>query len=308
MAYALNKPKKSAAKNVRRVALSQIDKALDEAAAPDLPRGERVHQLRKRCKKLRGLVRLVRPAFPDYAAENAAFRDIARTLAPARDAAVLQETYDALTDACAEEIDRPAFAPIRAELTRRRNTLDAEAIEAAIYDARCALSEAAERAADWELDEDGFAAVSGGLKKTHKRAAAGMADAMADPAPAALHEWRKRVKYHRYHLRLLAPLWPEALSAREAEADRLGDLLGDHHDLAILADTVAAAPDAFAGAETVSAFMALVARRQKELEADAFALGRRLFAEKPKHFARRMAALWEIRIGEAEEDRLPKAA
>ena len=308
MAYSFKKPEKSAEKNLRRVALSQIDKAIAEAGDDGLPRAERVHQVRKRGKKLRGLVRLVRPAFPGYAAENAAFRDIARTLAPARDAAVLQQAYDAVMDAYAETVDRPPFAPIRAELTRRRNALDEEAIETALYDARSALSEAAVRAEAWELDESGFDAVAGGLKKTAKRARARMADAEADPTPAALHAWRKRVKYHRYHMRLLAPLWPAAFEARETAADRLGDLLGAHHDLAVLAETLRAGPDAFGDAKTLSAFLALVARRQKELEAEAFPLGRRLFAEKPRHLATRTEALWDIWKREAKADDKLKAA
>ena len=47
----------------RRAAREQADKALDELNAQGKPVSWRVHQLRKRCKKIRAVARLVRPDF-----------------------------------------------------------------------------------------------------------------------------------------------------------------------------------------------------------------------------------------------------
>jgi inorganic triphosphatase YgiF len=58
--------KKTVQKSVRRIALEQIDKAIREVLDDNVNRHEAVHQVRKRCKKLRGLIRLVRPSFQDY--------------------------------------------------------------------------------------------------------------------------------------------------------------------------------------------------------------------------------------------------
>ena len=46
---------------LRRIAREQIGKALDEIADESLPSHAKVHCLRKRCKKMRGLLRLPQP-------------------------------------------------------------------------------------------------------------------------------------------------------------------------------------------------------------------------------------------------------
>ena len=69
MAYTFKRGK-SVQKNVRHIAESQVDKAIAEIDDSDLSMSDTVHQIRKRCKKLRGLIRLVRPRFGAYAAEN----------------------------------------------------------------------------------------------------------------------------------------------------------------------------------------------------------------------------------------------
>lgn len=48
---------------VRRIAVEQIEKARDDLDDDDLRRA--VHEVRKRCKKLRALLRLVRPAMEE---------------------------------------------------------------------------------------------------------------------------------------------------------------------------------------------------------------------------------------------------
>ncbi len=85
MAYRIKKGDKSVQAGLRRIADEQIGRALGEIDDDDLDFAEKVHQVRKRCKKLRGLIRLVRPAFDDYSAENGAFRDAAQMLSGVRD-------------------------------------------------------------------------------------------------------------------------------------------------------------------------------------------------------------------------------
>ncbi|HJL46216.1 MAG TPA: CHAD domain-containing protein, partial [Polyangiaceae bacterium LLY-WYZ-15_(1-7)] len=80
---------------VRRVAREQLEKALDEAKSPVI--ADAVHDLRKRAKKVRALLRLVRKAAPElYARENARVRDAQGLLSSFRDAAALVETFDEL--------------------------------------------------------------------------------------------------------------------------------------------------------------------------------------------------------------------
>ena len=98
MSYAFPRDVERIDEAVRQIAAEQIDKAIAEIDDADLTAHETVHQVRKRCKKLRALARLVRPGFPSYKKENAFFRDLARGLSGARDAQVMCDAYNRLVD------------------------------------------------------------------------------------------------------------------------------------------------------------------------------------------------------------------
>jgi len=149
------------------------------------------------------------------------------------------------------------------------------------------------RSTGFSLDREGFAAVRGGLKKTYKRARDAMAHAYAEPSVERFHEWRKRVKYHRYHTRLLREIWPAIMRRRRNELKRLSDRLGDDHDLAVLRATLTGETDRFGQPRDQQALLALIDRRRKEFQAWSHPLGQRLFAEKPKRHADRFAHIWQ---------------
>lgn len=280
---------------MRRIAVEQIDAAMAEIDDKALDEAETVHQVRKRCKKLRGLVRLVRPAFAAYSRENAAFRDAAAGLSFVRDAEVLLETFDGLIAAFRDGIEAAAFATIRGALAARRDAVahrrDLQDLLAAF---RVEMEAARERAADWALEADEFDALAGGLRRTYGRAVDAMAAARAERTAEAFHEWRKGVKYHFYHTRLLAPVWPGPMQARRDAADRLGEVLGRHHDLAVFQRFVTEDPDLCREAAEREVLLGLAARRQADLELEPFGLGRRLFAEPAKPLSRRWAAWWAV--------------
>ena len=110
---------------LRRIAKSQIKRALEEAAATD-DLSEAVHNVRKRCKKLRALVRLVEPGFSGDPEANRRFRDAARMLSATRDASALVEAYDKLAAACPDRLDRAETATVRAHLVTQRREAHAD--------------------------------------------------------------------------------------------------------------------------------------------------------------------------------------
>ena len=265
MTYRFKRGDSSVEEGLRRIAVDQIDSAIAEIDDEDLDRHEVVHQVRKRCKKVRGLIRLVRPAFGDYAAENAAFRDAAQALSYLRDSEALLETHDLLMETYGDQVDREALASVRRRLTERQKEIEAEHdLEGELQTFRDRMTEARERAERWRVAEDGFGPIAGGLRKTYKRAQRAMAVARERPSTESFHEWRKRVKYHWYHTRLLRPIWPGPMKAREQAADRMGDLLGDHHDLAVLERRLDQGRADFGPSTDLDAFGALV-RRRKEM-------------------------------------------
>lgn len=293
MSFSFDQRDSSVQDGLRRIALDQMDSAIGEIDDSGLDEHETVHQVRKRCKKLRGLIRLVRPAFADYSAENVAFRDAARSLSFLRDSEALIATYDGLLDHYGDAIERPALASVRRRLTLRQKAAVREHdLDAALESFRRAMQRARRRAAKWSLDQDGFGPLAAGLAKTYGRARKAMARARNEGTAEAIHEWRKRVKYHWYHARLLAPMWQGPIKAYAQAAHRLSDLLGDHHDLAVMRQTVTGDPDAFGKPDAVEVFLGLVGRRQAELAAESMDLGERLLAETPAALVERWSAYW----------------
>ncbi len=132
---------------------------------------EKVHQIRKRCKKLRGLIRLVRPEFRDYKSENAFFRDAAGGLSHIRDARSVISSFDRLVDHFQNHIARGPCASVREQLVQRRAEVMSNQgkLTTRLDEVYAQLQAARQRAAYWKIGDDGFSAVEGGLRKTFRR-------------------------------------------------------------------------------------------------------------------------------------------
>ncbi len=288
------KPKETVTDAVQRIAVEQIENALAEIDDSDLNVHETIHQVRKRCKKIRGVIRLVRPAMKNYSAENAWFRDAARKLSDLRDATTLLECFDALMERYKEDVNAESYAPVRDILVKRRNAVaEAQDLDERLDAFREMMEAGRERVKSWKIKGHGYDAVSGGLKKTYKRSRKAMDSAYADPAPERFHEWRKRVKYNRYHTRLIRELWPEVLRPLRDEVKRLSDRLGEDHDLAVLREILVSEEARFGSPQDHIVLLSLIDNRRKELQAWAHPLGRRLYAEEPKRYARRLGRCWK---------------
>jgi len=294
MPYRFRKSDATVEAGMRRIACEQIDQALASLAASGDARAGAVHDIRKRCKKLRGLVRIVQPRFSGYSEENAAFRQIAALLGGARDAGVMQDTFDAVMKDHDGAMEPSDIAPVRAALTRQRNAeLDRSGLDAAFAEARRRIEAARERADSWTLKADGWEALSPGVAKTYGRARKAMRKTTRKPSGENHHDWRKWVKYHWYHARLLRDLWPDHMKQRAEDAHTLAELLGDHHDCHVFEQTIRADPDAYGSADTVETVIKLTRRRRALLEEQAHRLGARLQAERTDALVDRWGAWWE---------------
>lgn len=285
----------SARDGVRRIASEQVKKALDEVGDSDLDRHERVHQLRKRCKRIRAAARLVRDELGDsYSEENAFFRDLARAVSDARDAQVAIETFDDLLERFPEEVRNENLGFIREALLerRRRATEKDRDLEGRLDQLGSRLSGARSRVESWPVKSEGFDAIAKGLKRTYRRGLEAMHTAYEEPSMETFHEWRKRVKYHRHHVRMLRNVWPDGMDVRHESLHRLSDLLGDDHDLADLRQRFFQHPEEMGTGREAQIVVGLVVERRGEMEVEARSLGERLYAEKPKHLTRRFRCYW----------------
>ena len=289
--------------SVRACAREQLADAVAqlEGAAKDPVTA--VHEARKDLKKTRALLRLVRPALGRraYRAENDALRDAGLALSGARDADVLVETVEQLAAHAAGRLPADLFEALRDALAAEAGARPAadSPLPAVIEQLRAAML----RVERWPLEQADWDTVLAGLTRASARGRTAFAVAQATPDPDLLHAWRKRAKDLWYHQRLLAPAWPDVIGAQAEAAHRLTELLGDDHDLAVLAARLA--DDAPPLDPRVDAqrgeLRALVAHRSDELRADAVRLGHRVYAESSKAFHRRLARYLELAVAEARD-------
>ena len=138
-----------------RVAAEQVDRGIAELGGNQSDLAEAVHQVRKRCKKIRGLLRLFRGSLSaSYSQENAWFRDLARSLSDARDAEAMLECLDSLCEAFSQDLEADAFASVRHALEERRAaTQDDADLPQRVQDTAAKLQDARVRVLGWRLDQ-----------------------------------------------------------------------------------------------------------------------------------------------------------
>ena len=149
-----------------------------------------------------------------------------------------------------------------------------------------------DRVRTWTPRGDDFGVVREGLERGYRRGRRALRAARRRPTAENLHEWRKRAKDHWYNLSILRDVWPPVMEPLADAAHQLSERLGEDHDLEVLLDFArshATGPD---GADRVAALTGVVESRREELRGEAFALGARLYAEKPRAFADRIESLW----------------
>ncbi|MGA3024534.1 MAG: CHAD domain-containing protein [Bryobacteraceae bacterium] len=296
---------------IRRIVTEQLGSAADQLrnAAPSA-RDEAVHEARKSIKKVRAILRLMSGELgPMAAAGNTLLRDLARKLSALRDAAVLVETLDSLKGHLPDDIDPRLLAQVRARLVRGRAQVRrgpaATQLPATVA---FALERASERVRAWPLGTTGFAALAPGLERAFHRGRKAQLHARKEPTAVVFHEWRKRVKDHWYHIRLLEGTWSEATRSYERSLKELETCLGDDHNLVVLRDRVAALENA----PELAGLLAAVDNRQKQLRDRALHLGDRLYAQKPREFVRHAEELWDAwhaqREGPGRSPTLQRAA
>jgi CHAD domain-containing protein len=269
----------------RTIALDQLNEALSDLDTPDRDGRSIVHEARRRCKKLRGLLRLVRPVFSGFARENAAIRDAAALLSHLRDAEVLHQTV----------ADLVGWRRIDA-LVRIEQKLAAEHSPGAgdrLAEFRTCLEAVRTRVPSWTLGAGGAHAWLPGLRQTYRLARRRMHSAHQSRDPHDVHEWRKAAKNHGFHVDLLKRVAPDVLAEHLKLVEQLSTDLGLHHDLAVLAAALTAGPDRFGTPEDAAVLNDAIADRLHELEGAAFGLGRQLMAERPRALSDRFATYWK---------------
>ncbi|MCA1805567.1 MAG: CHAD domain-containing protein [Xanthomonadaceae bacterium] len=108
-------------------------------------------------------------------------------------------------------------------------------------------------------------------------------------------EWRKPVKDHWHHSRLLMDVWPSLMKPYAKEMKRLSNLLGDDHGLALFRERLGELPEDTLPESITETLHWSIEHRQNMLHGEAYRVGYRVYAEKSKRFRQRIESWWEIR-------------
>lgn len=279
---------------VRRIASEQVGRALSELADPRIDLQTTIYVVRRRCKKVRALLRLVRSGLGrTFRIENARFRSAGRLLSAARDAEASVRTYEDLTARYAPALESASVERLREALASRHQGRhdDRTDVYARLAAFEVALREARDAIPGWTIAGKDARIVREGLERSYGRGR--VAFAGAEPAETdALHRWRRRVKDHRAHVRLLAGCWKTVLAPRAEGLRALSDLLGEDHDLAVLRTVLLDETGAVGTGPEVTLAVELIDARRASLAARIVPLGAFLYRRKPTALGRRLKDRW----------------
>ena len=278
---------------VKAVAVEQTTRALEAITNREETVAWRIHELRKCCKKTRALFRLVRSGFPAYRDANRLYRDTARIVAPHRDARVMA--------ILAEHLSADIFHDPVAHWFDFQAEIAEQVSPEPLSDVGLMLRNALVQLGHWQFDEirredvlEGFAKT---LKVVHTRSDSISAKSKSEKA----HEWRKCVKDHWYHLRLLRDVLPIRDRGRIAAFGDLGELIGDAHDRAVFVDRLKRLPVYLADTRWSDALGDTAKRERKALQADAIKLATPLLEGSGKGFVKRVGRKWKKLDGNQTE-------
>ena len=265
-----------------RLVVADLSAAQQEFRASGT-REERIHRVRQRLKRVRAILRVLEPAFGESAlSARRSLTEAARMLARARDADAAAASARGLAAAASPGNDLG--------FTRVASTLGEEAERA--HHERTPIGEVNKRLAaartllETFSDEfDGGALMVAALRRSYAKGRKAMRKAETSLATPDLHRWRKAAKELWYLIRLARRRVPKSRRKFAPDLARLGDVLGHDNDHAMLAEKLALSPT---GDISLLSQLSLIASKRRSLEADAFALGARLYKRKPGKFARKV--------------------
>lgn len=285
-------PGETLAAGLKRVLLGEILAAREALNDPTIDREEAVHRVRRRLKRARSLL-FVLDEVPGANRENrtAQLRDVGRLLAGARDA-----------DVAAREARR-ILARAEGRVVTAAGLL-VERLEADRDEAHRVLpplDEVASRLRACEADArslpDRFPAgrlLAAALEASHRRGRRDWRELTEGASVETMHDWRKRVKQRR-HLSALVPIaTPVTSRAMQHDLEQLGEILGEEHDLWLLAVRIESDERLLRPREGREAILELVAKRRRKLAKKAFELGDELYGTRTRDFAATLEALRDL--------------
>jgi CHAD domain-containing protein len=248
-------------------------------------RAERVHAARKALKNARALARFFAGASELAAYEIISALDSARRkIGQARNLDVMPDVLKSLDG----EIDAATSQHIGEAIAFEREVARIAHRDIDVGSLAGQLRALARSVEGWDLDQAKSASLLQVMRAAYRNARKLGRAAFNDGADGDLHALRTSVVDLGYQFACLQAAWPAMFGAMSAEFARLRQLLGEHNDLAVLAEFANARGDV--SLARMSDLALKIERRQSRLARRARTTFARLFSERPAALEKRLAA------------------
>jgi CHAD domain-containing protein len=273
------------AKGLKRSLRSDIKRALRELDG--LNSEGLIHELRKRIKRMRALLRLVRHDIGTKAFRciDTRFQKAGKQLAELRDAEVLRTTADKLKNDRVVRFTRKDFHKLHEQLATRHSSALVQLLgkKHNVQRIKQHLKESKKTIGEWKL-ESGWSLIRAGIMATYNTSQSCLKKAIADPSIENLHSWRKEVKCLWHQMQFIHALHARRISPLEKVLHELATALGDDHDLAILSQLITDNDDEADRSGFALTFAAGTMSKRGKLQEQAFKMGRYFFDQSSERF------------------------
>lgn len=284
--------------DIKRILMELNQKSIDLLNSNEEDLDQPIHDARKNFKKTRAVIRLVRLEVGEevYKRENIFHRDIGRKLSEIRDSYVFVETLDKLSKRFVKELSEHTgvFQIFRNVLIQRHDEIKNEIIynQKAHLEVSEELKSHQQMITELPIQNDDFSAIEGGLKKVYSRGYNALRRCVDEPSAENFHDWRKRVKYLWYHMRLLYQINPRKQKQYARQLKDLSDYLGDEHDLTVMEELLETENLLANDAGFKQKLFELMKIRKFELRADAWKSAQSIYQYPPDEYTKRVKHQW----------------
>jgi CHAD domain-containing protein len=246
-----------------------------------------IHEARKSVKKVRAIVALLEQAGAKLPRKDRKrLKFAASALSRLRDSTAIIESLDRVRRQYPKQLSEETYAVLRAALVQARSRREAQAEhDDVVAEAVRKLAKTRRSAKTWTLPSLGLSDLVEVIGDSYRGSREAMKRARETGQSATVHRWRKELKTLWYQLRLTKPL-ATGVAPLIVRLKRLETELGNDHNLVILGATLRGCRELGSMRAELRQVERLAARMRQSLRKQAFGLGRRVQARKPRAFTR----------------------
>jgi CHAD domain-containing protein len=247
-------------------------------------------------KKIRGALRLIRYSVPNktYKTLNNRYRDLSRQFATARKASVFLTTLAAIQDN-QTDMNLRSTAAEALQANHKMAYKEVSQNKELLPKMRTQLQQSLQDMDTLSFEGNDFELFYKGIKRVYTQGKKALKLARASTDGVHFHDWRKRVKYLWYQMRLLQEAWPAVMKGYAKSLDKLSDHLGLEHDLFDLKNKLQATQKTvITSQKEIGELIDRIDKNRSFIQDSVWKDAEKHYFESPNRFARRIGHYWDV--------------